>query len=75
LSFALPCNTKCAIKNSDFGALNFVNNHGFVFDSLTVCDSAKFAPQLHKKLALEIKLLALQVNKSDEDQRLEVARQ
>ena len=38
-------------------------------------DSAKFAPQLHKKLELEIKQLELQVNKSDEDQRLEVARQ
>ena len=38
-------------------------------------DSAKFAPQLHKKLDLEIKQLELQVEKSDEDQRLEVARQ
>ncbi|MDC1510723.1 hypothetical protein N8575_02145 [Gammaproteobacteria bacterium] len=38
-------------------------------------DSAKFAPQLHKKLELEIKQLELQVKKSDEDQRLEVARQ
>jgi len=38
-------------------------------------DSAKFAPQLHKKLDLEIKQLELQVNKSDEDQRLEVASQ
>ena len=38
-------------------------------------DSAKFAPQLHQKLALEIKQLELQVKKSDEDQRLEVARQ
>ena len=38
-------------------------------------DSAKFAPQLNKKLALEIKQLELQVKKSDEDQRLEVARQ
>ena len=38
-------------------------------------DSAKFAPQLHKKLDLEIKQLELQVKKSDEDQRLEVARQ
>ena len=37
-------------------------------------DSAKFAPQLHKKLDLEIKQLELQVKKSDEDQRLEVAR-
>ena len=38
-------------------------------------DSAKFAPQLRKKLDLEIKQLELQVKKSDEDQRLEVARQ
>ena len=38
-------------------------------------DSAKFAPQLHKKLDLEVKQLELQVKKSDEDQRLEVARQ
>ena len=38
-------------------------------------DSAKFAPQLHHKLDLEIKQLELQVKKSDEDQRLEVARQ
>ena len=38
-------------------------------------DSAKFAPQLHKKLDLEIKQLELQVNKRDEDQRLEVASQ
>jgi len=38
-------------------------------------DSAKFAPQLHQKLDLEIKQLELQVSKSDEDQRLEVARQ
>ena len=38
-------------------------------------DSAKFAPQLHKKLELEIKQLELQVEKSYEDQRLEVARQ
>ena len=38
-------------------------------------DSAKFTPQLHKKLDLEIKQLELQVKKSDEDQRLEVARQ
>ena len=38
-------------------------------------DSAKFAPQLHKKLALEVKQLELQVEKSDEDPRLEIARQ
>ena len=38
-------------------------------------DSAKFAPQLHRKLDLEIKHLELQVKKSDEDQFLEVARQ
>ena len=38
-------------------------------------DSAKFSPQLHKKLDLEIKQLELQVKRSDEDQRLEVARQ
>ena len=38
-------------------------------------DSAKFSPQLHKKLELEIKQLELQVEKTDEDQRLEVTRQ
>ena len=38
-------------------------------------DSARFAPQLHKKLNLEINQLELQLKKSDEDQRLEVTRQ
>ena len=38
-------------------------------------DSAKFAPQLHRKLELEVRQLELQVKASDEDQRLEVARQ
>ena len=38
-------------------------------------DSAKFSPQLHKKLELEIRQLELQVEKTDEDQRLEVTRQ
>ena len=38
-------------------------------------DSAKFSPQLHKKLGLEIKQLELQVKKTDEDQRHEVTRQ
>jgi hypothetical protein len=38
-------------------------------------DSAKFAPQLHKKLELEVKQLEIQVKASDDDQRLEVARQ
>ena len=38
-------------------------------------DSAKFVPQLHRKLELEVRQLELQVKASDEDQRLEVARQ
>ena len=38
-------------------------------------DSAKFAPQQHRKLELEVRQLELQVKTSDEDQRLEVARQ
>jgi hypothetical protein len=38
-------------------------------------DSAKFAPQQHRKLELEVRQLELQVKASDEDQRLEVARQ
>lgn len=38
-------------------------------------DSAKFAPQLHKKLELEVKQLEIQVKASADDQRLEVARQ
>ena len=38
-------------------------------------DSVRFAPQVHKKMALEIEQLELQVNQSREDQRLEVDRQ
>ena len=38
-------------------------------------DSVRFAPQIHKKIALEIEQLELQVNQSREDQRLEVDRQ
>ena len=35
-------------------------------------DSVRFAPQVHKKMALEIEQLELQVKQSREDQRLEV---
>ena len=38
-------------------------------------DSVRFAPQVHKKIALEIEQLELQVKQSREDQRLEVDRQ
>ena len=38
-------------------------------------DSVRFAPQVHKKMALEIEQLELQVKQSCEDQRLEVDRQ
>ena len=38
-------------------------------------DSVRFAPQVHKKIALEIEQLELQVKRSREDQRLEVDRQ
>jgi hypothetical protein len=38
-------------------------------------DSVRFAPQVHKKMALEIEQLELQVKQSREDQRLEVGRQ
>lgn len=38
-------------------------------------DSVRFAPQVHKKMALEIEQLELQVEKSREDQHLEVGRQ
>ena len=38
-------------------------------------DSVRFAPQIHKKMALEIEQLELQVKQSHEDQRLEVDRQ
>ena len=38
-------------------------------------DSVRFAPQVHKKIALEIEQLELQVSHSREDQRLEVDRQ
>jgi hypothetical protein len=38
-------------------------------------DSVRFAPQIHKKMELEIEQLELQVEKSREDQRLEVDRQ
>ena len=39
------------------------------------CDSVRFAPQVHKKMALEIEQLELQIKQSHEDQRLEVDRQ
>ena len=35
-------------------------------------DSVRFAPQIHKKMALEIEQLEQQVRQSREDQRLEV---
>jgi hypothetical protein len=38
-------------------------------------DSVRFAPQVHKKMALEIEQLELQVKQSREDQLLEVDRQ
>lgn len=38
-------------------------------------DSVRFAPQVHKKIALEVEQLELQVKQSREDQRLEVDRQ
>ena len=38
-------------------------------------DSVRFAPQVHKKMVLEIEQLELQVNQAREDQRLEVDRQ
>ena len=38
-------------------------------------DSVRFAPQVHKKMALEIEQLELQVKQSREDQRLEIDRQ
>ena len=38
-------------------------------------DSARFAPELHKKLKLEVEQLELQIQKAYEDQRLEVDRQ
>ena len=38
-------------------------------------DSVRFASQVHKKIALEIKQLELQVKQSREGQRLEVDRQ
>ena len=38
-------------------------------------DSVRFAPQIHKKMALEIEQLELQVKQSRVDQRLEVDRQ
>ncbi|MDB2434701.1 hypothetical protein N9W66_11235 [Luminiphilus sp.] len=38
-------------------------------------DSVRFAPQIDKKMALEIEQLELQVEKSRDDQRLEVDRQ
>ena len=37
-------------------------------------DSVRFAPQVHKKMALDIEQLELQVKRSLEDQRLEVDR-
>ena len=38
-------------------------------------DSVRFAPQVHKKMALEIEQLELQVKRSREDQHLEVGSQ
>ena len=38
-------------------------------------ESARFAPELHKKLKLEVEQLELQIQKTHEDQRLEVDRQ
>ena len=38
-------------------------------------DSVRFAPQVYKKMALEVEQLELQVKQSREDQRLEVSRQ
>ena len=38
-------------------------------------ESARFAPELHKKLKLEVDQLEFQVQKAHEDQRLEVDRQ
>ena len=38
-------------------------------------ESARFAPELHKKLKLEVKQLEFQIQKAHEDQRLEVDRQ
>jgi hypothetical protein len=38
-------------------------------------ESARFAPELHKKLKLEVEQLELQIQKAHEDQRLEVNRQ
>ena len=37
--------------------------------------SARFAPELHKKLKLEVEQLEFQIQKAHEDQRLEVDRQ
>ena len=38
-------------------------------------ESARFAPELHKKLKLEVEQLEFQIQKAHEDQRLEVDRQ
>ena len=38
-------------------------------------DSVRFAPQIHKRMALEIEQLEQQVKHNREDQRLEVDRQ
>ena len=38
-------------------------------------ESARFAPELHKKLKLEVEQLELHIQKAHEDQRLEVDRQ
>ena len=38
-------------------------------------DSVRFAPQIHKRMALEIEQLEQQVKQTREDQRLEVDRQ
>ena len=38
-------------------------------------ESARFAPELHKKMKLEVEQLEFQIQKAHEDQRLEVDRQ
>ena len=38
-------------------------------------ESARLAPELHKKLKLEVEQLELEIQKAHEDQRLEVDRQ
>ena len=42
---------------------------------MQAADLARFAPELHKKLKLEVEQLEFQIQKAHEDQRLEVDRQ